>query len=248
MSAPNPYSPAERIRSHLRGVESLRSTAASSGMLSSVQTIKRLQAVRFEHTYTDFLADGEYAAAARFFLDELYGVRDFSQRDQQFGRIAGGLERLFPPSVAELAVDLVELHALTEQLDHAMAIVWNDLSADLSWGERYVAAWQAAGSRQERDRQLAVVSAMGAELEHLTRKKSLRTALRLMRGPAKAAGLDALQRFLEAGFDAFASMVRPRILMEAIQLRETLWMDRLFASGDADCSSDLNKIWDSHRQ
>ena len=63
-----------------------------------------------------------------------------------------------------------------------------------------------------------------------------------------AAGLAALQRFLEAGFDAFASMARPRILMEAIQLRETLWMARLFASADADCSSDLNKIWDSHCQ
>jgi len=89
---------------------------------------------------------------------------------------------------------------------------------------------------------------MGAELEQLTRKKSLRTALRLMRGPARAAGLDALQRFLEAGFDAFAYMARPHVLMEAIQMRETVWMDRLFASADTQCATDLNKIWSPRRE
>lgn len=247
MPAPNPSSPAERIRQHLRGVESLRSTAADVGMASSVRTIKRLQAARFEHTYADFLADPEYGAAARFFLDELYGVRDFSQRDQQFARIAGGLERLFPASVAELAVDLVELHALTEHLDHEMAAAWDSLPTDRGTGERYVAAWRVAGSPEERRRQLDVVSAMGVELEHLTRKKSLRTALRLMRGPAKAAGLDALQQFLEAGFDAFASMARPQSLMEAIRLRETAWLNRLFATTDTSCSVELNHIWRTHR-
>lgn len=247
MSVPNPSSPAERIRRHLRGVEALRSTAASAGMVSAVQTIKRLQAARFEHTYADFLVHAEYAAAARFFLGELYGVRDFSQRDQQFARIAGGLERLFPAAVAELAVDLVELHALTEQLDHDMAVAWNGLSADLTQGQRYVASWHRAGSRTERDRQLAVVSAMGTELEHLTRKKSLRTALRLMRGPAKAAGLDALQQFLEAGFDAFASMARPQVLMEAIHARESDWLNKLYSSADAGSAAELDQIWTTRR-
>lgn len=243
MPASTSSSPAERIRRHLSGVEALRSGAAEAGTAAAVQTIKRLQAARFAHTYSDFLANEEYAAAARFFLEELYGVRDFSQRDRQFARIAGGLERLFPAAVGELAVDLVELHALTERLDHDMGVAWKRLTDPMDPGRRYLAAWRAVGSRPDRDRQLAVVGAMGSELEQLTRKKSLRTALRLMRGPARAAGLDALQQFLEAGFDAFGSMARPQVLMQAIQARESAWLEQLFSAPEVPCAAELSQIW-----
>ena len=42
----------------------------------------------------------------------------------------------------------------------------------------------------------------------------LRTMLRMMRGPASAAGLADLQRFLEEGFDTFAAMSRQRGAVE----------------------------------
>jgi hypothetical protein len=86
--------------------------------------VKRFQAQRFKGTYADFLGDAPYAPATRFFLDELYGEHDFVERDQQFGRIAGAIERLFPEAVGRLAVDLAETHALTETLDHQMAAHW----------------------------------------------------------------------------------------------------------------------------
>jgi hypothetical protein len=211
-------------------------------MAAAVVCIKQLQAARFADTYRDFLASPEYASAARFFLEELYGVRDFRTRDQQFARIARGLERLFPAAVAELAVDLTELHSLTERLDHAMAEAWLEQHPGLSPGERYAKAWCETGSPAERARQLHVVGHMGRELEQLTRKRSLRTALRLMRAPAKAAGLDALQAFLEAGFDAFGSMASPPVLMKAIEERESAWMDALFRQ-DSTRVTDLNRIW-----
>ena len=239
-----PTGPADRIRLHLSRVESLRTRASEVGVDAAVITIKRLQAMRFAETYRDFLASAEYAAAARFFLEELYGVRDFRTRDQQFARIAGGLERLFPPAVAELAVDLSELHALTERLDHEMASRWVELSSSSSLATRYVQAWTATGTRDDRARQLAVVARMGAELEQLTRKRSLRTALRLMRAPARAAGLDALQIFLESGFDAFGSMKTPTVLMQAIATRESAWIERLYRP-DAACLADLDRTWHS---
>lgn len=238
-----PPGPAERIREHLSQVESLRSRALSGGAVAAVETIKRLQAARFADTYRDFLEAAEYAPAARFFLEELYGVRDFRTRDQQFARIAGGLERLFPAAVAELAVDLTELHSLTERLDHDMGSAWLCCPPDMSWGARYVAAWRQTGSPADRRRQLAVVGRMGAELETLTRKRSLRTALKLMRGPAKAAGLESLQQFLECGFDAFGSMRQPTLLMQAISDREAIWLNRLDQPDASYCIADLDRIW-----
>lgn len=242
-SFPPSLGPADRIRRHLAGVELLRAASAGAGTAEAVLTVKRLQALRFRHTYRDFLANPEYALAARFFLDELYGVRDFSSRDQQFSRIAGGIETLFPDAVAELAVKLTELHSLTEQLDHHLALVWEDTGDSSSLGARYVAAWLQTGTRTDRERQLLVVSEIGGELQTLARKRGIRTALRLMRGPARAAGLDALQSFLETGFDAFSSMRDPSVLMNAIHDRETDWLDQLYNMPEDSTAARLTSAW-----
>lgn len=206
----------------------MRARAALAGEHAAVSDIKRLQARRFAGAYADFAAASSSAPAVRFFLEELYGEHDFSRRDEQFGRIAGALERLFPPAVAQLAVDLTETHALTELLDHALAREWLALAAGVSPSERYVRAWRSAGDRHDRGRQLAVVQHMGRELQRLTRMRSLRLGLRMMRKPAQAAGLDALQHFLESGFDAFAALGDADAFLAAIARRERQWIDLLF--------------------
>ena len=173
--------PADQIRQHLETVARLRA-APPAGLAD----VKRLQAQRFEATYADLLASPRHRPATRFFLDELYGDHDFAQRDAQFGRIAGAIERLFPPAVAQLAVDMAQLHALTETLDAQLAQHWASERAPQP-AARYVAAWRLTGARPLREQQLQVVLHMGRELQHMTAKKSLRLALRMMRGPAQAA-------------------------------------------------------------
>lgn len=235
------HSPAQRIRQHLERVERLREQAHSEGLSTAVHQVKQLQARRFRATYTDFLNDPRYAAATRFFLDELYGEHDFAQRDAQFGRIAGAIEKLFPDAVADLAVDLAETHALTETLDHALAAHWLAQDDRCAYAERYLRSWRLTGERTQRERQLAVVQHMGQELQRLTRMKSLLIALRLMRGPAQAAGLSSLQLFLERGFSAFASLGDAREFLATIKLREQRWIDDLFDADLLECSSALNQ-------
>lgn len=219
--------PADRIRQHLGQVAHLRDQSQHSSTSQAVRAIKVLQARRFEATYADLLQDPRHRPATRFFLDELYGDHDFVQRDAQFGRIAGAIERLFPEAVAQLAVDMAELHAVTEQLDATLGAHWDAL-ADLSPAPRYVAAWRQTGTPADRQHQLRVVLQMGRELQRLTRMKSLRLALRMMRGPAQAAGLGALQAFLERGFEAFSHMGSAEVFLAAVETREMRWMDTLF--------------------
>ncbi len=248
MSRPAPVNTAEQIRAHLDRVQQLRQQASVAGLDAAVGDVKRLQAQRFRATYADFLSHPKYEPATRFFLDELYGERDFAARDAQFGRIAGALERLFPQAVAQLAVDLAEAHALTEVLDHELARHWLQQDAGLPPAQRYLLSWRDTGERPARDRQLAVVQHMGQELQRLTRMKPLRLALRMMRNPARAAGLDALQHFLESGFDAFAAMGDARPLLDTIQQRESHWIGLLFdeplASGAEKLSSELARAPD----
>lgn len=224
-------SPADQIRAHLAHVAGLHTRVDAPGLARAVSEIKALQARRFAASYADFLADRRHAPATRFFLEELYGDHDFRERDAQFGRIAGAIERLFPAQVAQLAVDMAEIHALTETLDHELAGHW--LTAQGTPAQRYVAAWRATGQRAARERQLAVVQHMGRELQRLTKLKGLRTALRLMRGPARAAGLGALQDFLETGFDAFATMGDASGFLERIAQRESQGIATLFDAPDA---------------
>jgi hypothetical protein len=179
-------------------------------LLAAVLSIKRLQAQRFSRTYADLLkADSPFSDVANFFLTELYGDKDFSVRDAQFARIAGALERLFPPQVAQTAISLAQLHCLTEELDLAMAERWLVISTSpLSEWQRYVIAWREVGRRDARLQQLESTLHVGRELDLLTRHPGLRMMLRMMRGPAQMLGLSALQNFLENGFDQFASLHR----------------------------------------
>ena len=72
------------------------SRATDPALAASVEAVKAYQQRRFAATYSDLLHSPRYAGAARFFLDELYGPRDFSERDAQFARVVPALVRLFP--------------------------------------------------------------------------------------------------------------------------------------------------------
>jgi transcription elongation GreA/GreB family factor len=78
---------------------------------------------------------------------------------------------------------------------------------------------------------------LGRYLDHLTRKPLLRKSLRMMRGPASAAGLGELQSLLETGFDAFAVMRGAQEFLQIVETRERDLAERLFAANviDRDC-------------
>jgi hypothetical protein len=237
---------ARKIRSAVAQVSLLRQAMeANTALHAAVGEVKRVQSRRFAGSYADLLAGGPYAAAARFFLEELYSDNDYAERDAQFARIAGAIERLFPEQVAGTAVALAELHALTEELDQAIALAWLAQADGLSEAQRYTAAWREVGRRPERESQLVVVLGIGRQMARLTRTAGLRMMLKMMRGPAAAAGLGALQRFLECGFDTFAAMARrggAEDFLGIIQGRESALMALLFDADLVACETELARI------
>jgi hypothetical protein len=222
---------AERILECLREVAAERARRqADRGLAERVLGIKRFQHARFQRTYADLLASPRYSRAAQFFLDDLYGPEDFTRRDEQFARVVPGLVRMFPHELVGTVMSLGELHALSEQFDTAMGSVVASPSIDEL---QYANAWRAVGRPADRERQIALMLAVGSALDRYTRNPLLRTSLRLMRGPAAAAGLGVLQAFLERGFDTFRDMRGAREFLDTVASRERELAARLFAGGIA---------------
>ncbi len=230
---------AHTIREAVARVTELRLAAHSDPSTHTATTaVKAFQAQRFSGTYKDLLSSVEFGAAARFFLEDLYSDKDYSQRDAQFSRIAGALQTLFPQQVVATAVSLAQLHQLTEELDAQMAAAWIVLAPDTRGDRvaRYMACWKHVARKPDRKRQLDMVLSVGADLNRLTRTPGLRFMLRMMRRPAAAAGLGSLQNFLESGFDTFSGMsgdgTRALEFLHTIQVRESNWIESL-SGGDA---------------
>lgn len=214
--------------------------------------IKRFQALRFQATYPDLLQSPRYQSATHFFLNELYSDKDYAERDEQFARIANTIAKLFPQSVVNTAAALAQVHALTEQLDHAMAHACMALQS-ASGAEnaqinaaQYIGCWRQVASPAMRQQQLDMVLALGESLNSLTRKPGLRTLLKMMRGPATVAGLASLQKFLETGFDAFHDMRGADEFLRLIAKREADWIGRLFDEEAVACETQLTDLLARH--
>ena len=220
---------ADRITEHLGTVARMRALRdADPDLAARVVALKAYQAARFARTYADLLAHPRYGAAARFFLDELYGPQEFSQRDAQFGRVVPALVRLFPGELVATVEQLGQLHALTEAMDDTAARHLPSLPCNATG---YARAWQGTGRAPAREDQIRLTLAIGSALDRYTRNRLMRSTLKLMRGPARAAGLSELQKFLESGFDAFGGMKGADEFLGLVAQRERALAAALFLPG-----------------
>ncbi|MFT3816146.1 MAG: hypothetical protein QM750_00705 [Rubrivivax sp.] len=191
----------------------LRTWASGSACKPSNYQRRRLEA-----SYADFLADRRHAQAVRFFIDELHGPTDLAGRETQIAAFVPVLARSFPPGLVDTVAALAAWHALSESLDVGMG---RHLAAGAIGPRRYATAWRASNRAAGRQRQVALMLRIGSQIDRHVRDPLLMGTLRMMRGPAMLAGLGSLHRFLESGFDAFASMRGAGRLLAAMEQRET---------------------------
>jgi hypothetical protein len=78
-----------------------------------------------------------------------------------------------------------------------------------------------------RRRQIKLIVDIGSALEAHVGKPLIRTALAMMRQPARLAGLSGLQEFLERGFSSFRAMHGADDFLRTIAMRETEIMEAI---------------------
>ena len=222
---------AARLAQHVAGVARLRRAAyADQAGKGAMMTLKGWQSARLARTYPDLLASPRYRDAALFFLNDLYGPKDFSQRDADIERILPKLIALLPGSALSAIADSVELDEVSEDLDGAVLRAHTPIeTADQISEASYAAAYRAGSSRPLRQRQIELIAHIGHALDHLTHIPMLLTTVKLMRTPARMAGLVQLQHFLEHGFVTVRDLHGADEFIDIISTRETAIMERLFA-------------------
>lgn len=226
MASPNCAPVPQRLAEALRRVIALREgLEAHPDLAERWQQVKRWQSRRLRRTYPDLFAQPRYAVAGEFFLNELYGAKDFSQRDREALRVVPKLARMLPARAVETLLLAVELDEMSEQLDARVAAKIALPATDAS----YTAAYVAAGTIEERRAQIEHVDRIGRTLEKLARVPLLSGMLNVMRVPAEAARLAHLHSFLQRGFEAFRAMGSAQEFLDTIYARETQLMERMFA-------------------
>lgn len=204
-------------------------------LLPWLKPLQAWQAQRLQQGFARFLQDPARRPAANFFLTDVYGDRDFSQRDADIAKVMPMMQRLLPSALVVTVTDGIELGALTHALDLRMAQVLREIAPRRRKLDAtlYANAYRAVGLQRLRARQIVLIDQVGQGLASALRMPGVGMLLKLSRMPAKLAGLGELQVFLERGFDALAGLDDPQAFLAEIRQQESDVMGRLYA-GDAD--------------
>ncbi len=196
----------------------------ATDFIATLRELRAWQSARLARTYQDFRAVPRYSLAVEFFLTDLYGPQEFTDRNQDLRRAWRRLRRALPSAAMNVLGHSVELEVLTLELDHAMV---RALGAVQVTDALYAAAYRAVGDRAARIRQIDLIVGIGGDLDRIVSRAWLGALLHAAHLPAHAAGFGDLQDFLERGYTAFRRMQGAQGLLSAIRERESRFMQAM---------------------
>lgn len=221
---------ASRLKKALRDSHTLAARLDETEFpLAELEVVQRWQRQRLSNTYAGLISQPRYAAAGDFFLEELYGGLHFRERDQEMERVLPVMVRMLREDMLLVAAEAFELQSLSLGLDMDMTrqLVsrgWVEL--DLA---RYGEIYRACGCSSKREQQIELIHRLGLQLNELVHHRLVMMLIRMVRGPAIAAGFGKLQSFLENGLNAFKVMGDGSEFIETIRIREIEFMRSQFS-------------------
>jgi hypothetical protein len=200
--------------------------------LEAFTALQKWQQARLAQSFEDLYRQPGYRSAVDFFLTDIYGGLDFRKRDQDMSRVMPVMVRFLPDRALNTMSEAFELQAISLEFDMDMA-AWMEAHGIRSLDMRqYGEVYRACSERRGRERQIELIRKLGYDLDNLVRKSFVNHLVRLLRGPAHAAGFGDLQEFLEGGLESFRTLEDIEYFVETIYEREWAAMQRLFAGED----------------
>ena len=206
-----------------------------------VLRVSQYQTERIQHTYDDCMQLERYGLALNYFKDDLYSAKDYSSRGHDIKKIYPIIERIMPNRLFNILAHIMELNALSMDLDERQTTALIDMHAiDRITQENYAHAFRTSASKEERIHQIDLMLSIGTELDSLMGKNYLGGVLKLSNTPAHALGLGNLHGFLSRGYTAFMKMDGAEPLINVIFERENAILDAIFSGAPNPFNIDKN--------
>lgn len=213
-----------------------RNAPAGSGLPPGQKLLSTWQVERLAGTYSDYQRQARYRPALEFFMTDLYGPVDYSQRDADISRVYPMMVKLLTDKAIESLSTALELHTVSMKLDQQMiAVLHDDFGVDTDGDaaqvtpQIYADAYRRCDNYAERQHQIELAVAAGQTLSEAVKMKILYLTVKLAGGPARVAGFGELQSFLERGLSAFRRMRGADRFIAALQTRETHILNAIYA-------------------
>ena len=219
----------DKIIGHLNQVAALQNYVDEQGLAEQIERLQQWQCRRLLVSHDDLWQQKRFKPAMQFFIDELYGPKDFSQRDKDIARVVPKMANILPEKALASLESALHLNALSYQLD--IEITQQLAGAKLDRNS-YAGAYKACDNLAERALQIEYIAALGSDLADVIDIRGISALLMLSRKPAKLAGVLSLHEFLEAGYKAFKKLGNVSDFIEPIVNREKDLMNSLFSNTD----------------
>lgn len=217
------------IITHLEALQAQRIEAEKTQLMPKVYLVQEWQCKRLLATHVELWEQPRFKPAMQFFIDELYGPKDFSQRDQDLATVLPKMAKLLPQKALLSLECASHLNSLSFQLDVGIA---ENLESDDVNRDSYAAAYRKCDNRPLRKKQIEYIETLGADLSEVVKVKGISTLLMLSKKPAKIAGLLSLHQFLEHGYKAFKKLGDVDDFIHPIVETEKQIMDILFSDAN----------------
>ena len=204
---------------------------AGSGLDPKMALLRVWQSQRLARTYADLLEVPRYTPACRFFLDDIYAERDFSQRDHDLETMYEFMRRFVPDAVSRPAALTIKLHRMTDALDQQLLdVLVNQVGiTDSITVEQYAEAYRLCDNYRERVEQIDAIIEICEHIDGIVRNPITGPALSLAKRPLRGAGYGEVVNFLERGYDSFKRMHGSHHFRKTLHDRELSALDRMYA-------------------
>ena len=193
----------KQIIRHLHGISTMQEIANKAGLIPAIREVQVWQCKRLLASHQQMYQQKRFKPAVEFFINELYGPNDFSQRDQDIARIVPKMSKFLPEKALQSLASALHLNTLSFELDFSLAkqLVGTEINRD-SYAKAYVSCDNLANRQQQID----YIRTLGNDLADVVKMKGISSLLFISRKPAKMAGVIALHEFLEKGFKSFKNL------------------------------------------
>lgn len=170
---------------HLQHAEVVQAKVRSDGQLQRLWQLKEWQCNRLLASHLDLWEVPRFQPAMTFFIDELYGPKDFSQRDAELATVLPKMQKLLPASALESLAVAIHLNSLSQDLDVQLL---HCLGTEPLNAETYARAYCACANPVQRTTQLDFIAELAADLGKVVNISGIGVMLRISRTPAKKNG------------------------------------------------------------